>query len=654
MIWAFVALASCYLAAFVGSLIFLLYHINLWKYPVYYSAPLILAVYLPASVTILLPLDYVSHNAGPISGLHISDKAILLMWKGTYWTTFLLTWVFLPILQEFYRVGNYSKLEKLKASLKRNAKFQAITLLCSVACAIYLILEAGFTFRNLKSMIIALSHIYALVLALWLMAHGMVVIPKNKWLEGNFLQELNHNFLRVPKLVDVLEDTKSDFREDVLQVLILKENFTDPVTSGDFQYRDWILDLEAQIPEDLKDTVRRQYVYSEANTISREQVTNAFMTKLTHNFQTHFYKLSAHSSDYDIVLNRIVKLQKLIDARCAQDWTQRLQNIESSFLPAKMSYYYQCFAAPILARVQSILVFLLSVIIIESEFFHSTELSLINVIAYKLGIFKHNLTQAICLSLFFMYMIFCSVNSLARLKVFNMYHLVRRNSDPVSACFYGSYIARMTVPLSYNFVALFTSRKSIFEEWYGQSIHLAGLFNLMNNWIPRLLLVPVILTTFDLYDKIKNKIGLKSGMYGWADFDDADVESNTNDQNLVHNKRREVVIAEAKRLVAMELNRRESKTAISQRPARSGVYAQSKQPSGQNPGLFSASVDSLSSQNYPLEAGSDVSPALWGRVSEAYRTLKSTVSSKLERNAPHENVALHYRDQDDAEDHLIV
>lgn len=646
-----IALLLCYLTALIGSLVFLMYHINLWKYPVYYSAPLILAVYLPVSVTILLPLDYVSHNAGAISGFLLSDKSILLMWKGTYWSTFLLTWLLLPILQEFYRVGNYLKLAKLKASLKRNAKFQAITLICSIACAIYLILEVGLTFKNLKSMIIALSHIYALVLALWLMAHGMIAIPRNKWIEGNLLQDLNHNYLRVPKLVDTLEDTKSEFKEDILQVMILKENFTDPTTSGDFLYRDWILSLESQIPEDIGDIVRRQYVYSESRAISREQVTDLFMTNLTYNFQTHFYKLLAHSSEYDTILQRIVKLQKLIDAKCTPNWNDRLSIIESldPILPAKIDYYFECYMVPVLSRLQSIIIYILSFIIIESEFFHSTELSLINIIAYKMGIFKHNLTQAICLLLFFMFMLFCSVNSLARLKIFNMYHLVPRDSDPVSACFYGSYIARMTIPLSYNFVALFTSRSSIFEEWYGQSIHLAGLFNLMNNWIPRLLLIPIILTTFNLYDKIKSMVGLKSEIHGWAEFDDTDFDSNTSSPDQMQSKKRDLIIVEAKRLVSMELNRRKNRDYHPRRFQQDEFTGRSNiEYDSDSPQVFQGDTTA----NYDTGVSS---PALWDRLGDAFSGFKNSIGSKFDRIVPQRHQSLQYHDYDnDADEHLIV
>lgn len=142
-----------------------------------------------------------------------------------------------------------------------------------------------------------------------------------------------------------------------------------------------------------------------------------------------------------------------------------------------------------------------------------------------------------------------------------MYHLVPRHSDPVSTCFYSTYVARLTIPLSYNFVTLFISRDSTFEDWFGKSIHLTGLFNLMNNWVPRLILIPIILTVFNVYDKLKRRLGLTSDLYDSFGFDDAE-----NDQPDGTNKRKDMIIVEAKRIISREFNKRQSSQAQLLRP----------------------------------------------------------------------------------------
>ena len=131
-----VPLLICYTLAGATSLAFLRFHIKLFRYPLYYLIPVMAAVAMPLSITILLPTDYVSHNAGSaIPGFDISDLSMLRMWKTNYWITFSLTWLILPLLQDYYRAGDRLKTKKLISSLKSNLKFQGLILLVEIGRA---------------------------------------------------------------------------------------------------------------------------------------------------------------------------------------------------------------------------------------------------------------------------------------------------------------------------------------------------------------------------------------------------------------------------------------------------------------------------------------------------------------------------------------
>lgn len=660
-----IPLLLCYIVAGTASLSFLRIHINLFKYPIYYLFPITLAVYLPLSITFLLPIDYVSHVSGkPVPGFEVSDQTTLLMWKSNYWSTFILTWLLLPILQEYYRAGNYLKIMKLKTSLRQNLKFQAMVLMVAIAGGIYLILERGLSLSSMKSMLISISHIYALVLALWLMAHGLITIPRNRWKEGNILQNLNHFYLKVPKLVDTLEDTRISFKEDILQVLILKNNFTSTTADMNFVYRDWILNLWSQIPPELEEAVSREYVHNDVRVISREQLNEAFMNSLTYSFQGHKYLLQAYDSEYDSLLEKVSRLQTLLDSKASEDPEERYRIMSTlgGILPPKVNFYFQCYVKPTLARLLSVFLFLVSLVIIQSEFFHSTKLSIVNIIILKTGIHTHNLVQAIFSAILFLYMLFCSLNSLTRLKIFNMYHLVPGYSDPVSTCFYASYIARLTIPLSYNFLTFFTDRSSIFEDWYGKSIHLTGLFDLMNNWVPRLLLIPVVLTAFNVYERLKKRLGLNSDLYGaWADFDDEELANDGNNVNS-RNNRRELVIAEAKRTIAMELNRRNHTSRLPLRSfvlqnAADSVYERNRQQF--NMSLFGEVNDRIhfhhENNSATLIGVSDSSPGLWRKIGGAVNNLRDAALSRFGGHLPYRDDPIHtYPYDEDAAENLVL
>jgi hypothetical protein len=94
-----------------------------------------------------------------------------------------------------------------------------------------------------------------------------------------------------------------------------------------------------------------------------------------------------------------------------------------------------------------------------------------------------------------------------RIRVFNIYALVHKGSDLQSLIFYGMYACRLTVPLSYNFLTLITSRAPVFEEFLGNSINLTPLGMYFNDWLPRFILIPIILTWFHFYDKVRDYLG---------------------------------------------------------------------------------------------------------------------------------------------------
>ncbi|ODV80568.1 uncharacterized protein CANTADRAFT_61307 [Suhomyces tanzawaensis NRRL Y-17324] len=661
-----IPLTLAYLFSLVISLLFTQFHINLFKYPPYLLLPLTLAVFIPISIIFLLPIDYISHNAtDTTTWFDVPANVILFLWKSNYWVTFLLTWLILPVLQEYYRSGYFKSSSKLKDAFKKNLKFQLAILAVSLMCLVYLILEVGLTFGHLKLMIIALSHIYALILALWLMAHGMVNIPRVKWVEGNIVNHLNSLYMKVPKLVDSLEDVRIDFKEDVLKVIVLTKNFTTG-SSQDLQYRDWILQLYNKIPGEMRESMERQYLHDDSNTISRDQLNEHYMTKLTLLFNLNLYKFVAYESEFETLLVKVTRLEDILNARTNPTLEERnqlrfrLNNYRVLLLP-KLNFIYYYYMRPIGSRIASVILFIGSFIIIESEFFHSTKLSLMNVIVFTMGIHKYKILQLIISSVSFSYMLFASLNSLTHLKIFNMYHLVPFQSDPVSASFYTTYIARLTIPLSYNFITLFISRDSIFEEWYGQSIHLTGLFNLLNNWLPRFVLIPVVLTTFNVYDRVKKRLGLTSDFYGsWASFDDDDQEEDV--ENL-QNKRKDLVIVEAKRIINREMTKRQQTGRVDSDLRPFNLANAANEQYNNNRRAFNESLAANTRIDAPYyddvnNIQNEVeSASVFGRIGGAWDSIKNSVTGRFSSNYRDEVEVESINDfnyDDDANENLVL
>lgn len=88
------ALASLFL---VGLLVLLLlrHFLPLRSTPAYILVPIFLALFLPVSIILLLPIDLASSlrtEDEAIRGVWLPESVVLVAWRITYWLTFALTW----------------------------------------------------------------------------------------------------------------------------------------------------------------------------------------------------------------------------------------------------------------------------------------------------------------------------------------------------------------------------------------------------------------------------------------------------------------------------------------------------------------------------------------------------------------------------------
>jgi len=86
------------IALLVISLVVLLilrHYLPIRTTPAYLLVPIFFALWLPASIVLLVPIDLASNarteDAGS-RGIWLYDRVLLVAWRITYWLTFALTW----------------------------------------------------------------------------------------------------------------------------------------------------------------------------------------------------------------------------------------------------------------------------------------------------------------------------------------------------------------------------------------------------------------------------------------------------------------------------------------------------------------------------------------------------------------------------------
>lgn len=387
----------------------------------------------------------------------------------------------------------------------------------------------------------ALSYCYALVIAIFLMGHGLVAIPRNLMRNSSIPGKLRRLQIAAPRAYDKLLDARGVLEEVEQEVLAVRQRKHGSAR----EFQEWIEELGevAQLPESP--------LPSGTNNINRRAggrrggappvITEQYLACLTQNLQIAIHKRQRFTAEWQALCQSASDSQSTLDS----SRTQRLiftKHFSTPTLLEKISvlnpytrYLLHYHVLPQVHRVLSILLSLASACIIWSELIHTVapKLSLIN---YTVVHHPNSSSGAVgfpgqCIAAAWIaYMCACAYSSLTTVKVWGNHALVRRMTSGSSACFYASYAARLTVPLAYNFTGLLNpavAKDTVFFSFLGKLINLTPLGEGFDGFFPVLILLPVVATGFGVYGWIKTTFGLgnvltdgeddEEGLGGWRE-----------------------------------------------------------------------------------------------------------------------------------------
>ncbi|XXH05085.1 hypothetical protein Hte_011509 [Hypoxylon texense] len=524
------------IALLVLSLIVLLilrHYLPLRTTPAYLLVPVFFALWLPATIVLLVPIDLASNASDEASkGIWLPPRALLVSWRISYWLTFVLTWFILPILAEYSDAGYREPKDRILYSLRQNAQYYALVFGAAVLGLVYFFISYGPSFTSLKGLILALAYCWGLILAIYLMGHGLVAIPRNLVRNSSASSRLRRLQGQAPKLYEKMEDAMLNLEELEVQVSELSKRKTG--SARDFQ--DWIEELSdiCNIPES-----RPRSALSRADNDGRivpTVITEKYLADLTRQLSRARHAKSRYIDEWDHLLRDASKTQAILDSAASKKLDLGSSSPSSSFwdkitiLTPYTRYLLYCRIIPYLRVFLGGFLALASVCIIWSEMVKAALPSL-SVIRYT--VIHHwtgnddrvGFAGQLIAALWIMYMCAAALHSVTEVKVWRGRALVRRNTAHESAFWYAGQVAKLSVPLSYNFVT-FLSRKvyqeTTFYHILGQYVDLTPLGKWFDYLFPVLVLVPVFATLFGLYGKVKRLFG-----FG-VDIVDEDEESQTS------------------------------------------------------------------------------------------------------------------------------
>ena len=430
----------------------------------------------------------------------------------------LLTWhrIILPVLGEYTDSGFRTPKDRLLYSLRSNARYQLIVLGCGAVGLAYVFYENGFRATSVKSLVMALAYFWGLSLAIYLMGHGLVAVPRRLFRNASASGRLRRIQAQAPKIHEKMTDAIAELDEMEAQVFELKKRKNG--ISRDHQ--EWIEDLAetASLPEsraNMAPTIRV------SGTTTPAVVTDRYLAELTRKLDRARHKRVRFIDAWDRLAREAVDTQAILDASASKQLDFGKASPHASalerlgILTPYSRYLLYAKVVPATKLAFGGLFALASLCIIWSE--------LIKVAAPKLSIISYTVIHhrksekgetgfagQVIASLWMFYMCAAAFASFEDVKVWGNRALVRRNTFFESACWYAGQIAKLTVPLAYNFLTflpLDVRTKTTFYQFLGRLIHLTALGKGFEYFFPVFILVPVCATLFNLYGKVKNIFG---------------------------------------------------------------------------------------------------------------------------------------------------
>ena len=139
----------------------------------------------------------------------ITENIINIGYNIIYWVLYVFSWIFIPLMQCYEKSGEFTKIGKLKSSLKANLIYYTILLGIMVIIIFYIIFSFGSkTFLNLFKALKNFSLLYGILIFFFLLSYSLVKMPKSLYAKMNLKKRIKYYEWRGIQYYEKLEETK--------------------------------------------------------------------------------------------------------------------------------------------------------------------------------------------------------------------------------------------------------------------------------------------------------------------------------------------------------------------------------------------------------------------------------------------------------------
>ncbi|KAK2383518.1 LMBR1 domain-containing protein A [Trifolium repens] len=493
----------------IGMVIFTLKYFSGPDVPKYVFFTVAYAWFCSLSIIILVPADIWTTLNNNYNG------AISFLWSLSYWSTFLLTWAVVPLLQGYEDAGDFTVKTRLRTSLHGNLVFYLSLGSVGLFGLILLIALNKFWSGSILGFAMACSNTFGLVTGAFLLGFGMSEIPKGIWLSADWTIQQKVLSHKVAKMAVKLDDAHQDFSNAIVITQATSKQMSKRDSLRPYMN---IIDkmLVHMLEEDPSFKPQGGRLGESDMDYDTDQKSMASLRRRLRRAREQYYR---YRSEYTKFVLQALELEDTIknyDRRDATRWRyisclrpERIGKVGAVL--DTIEFLWRCILRKQLEKSLAVILGFMSfaILLAEATILLGVDLSLFSILVHAAG--QKEVLVQLAAFVPLMYMCICTYYSLFKMGMLMFYSLTPRQTSSVSLLMICSMVARYAAPISYNFLNLINiggNRKTIFEKKMGNIDDAVPFFGKgFNKIYPVIMVIYTLLIAGNFFNRVIDYCG---------------------------------------------------------------------------------------------------------------------------------------------------
>ncbi|KAI4345274.1 hypothetical protein L6164_012411 [Bauhinia variegata] len=460
------------------------------------------------SIIILVPADIWAAMSP-----HHENGGLSFFWSWSYWSTFLLTWAVVPLIQGFEDAGDFTVAERLKTSVHANLVFYLIVGSIGLFGVILLIMMHKIGTRDLTGFAMACSNTFGLVTGAFLLGFGLSEIPKSLWRNADWTTRQKVLSHKIAKMAVKLDDAHQELSNAIVVAQATSNQMTkrDPLRPYMNVIDNMLTDMFREDPSFKPQGGRLGENDMDYDTDEKSMAT---LRRHLRGAQEEYYRYKSEYMTYVLAALELEDTIKTYERRSSTGW-----KYISSIRPTRtgklgslfdtLEFFWRCILRKQVEKGLAVILGIMSaaILLAEATLLPSVDLSLFSILINSVG------TQEMVVQVFafvpLMYMCVCTYYSLLKIGMLMFYSLTPRQTCSVNLLMICSMVARYAPPISYNFLNLIRlDRTTIFERRMGNIDKAVPFFgDKFNKIYPLIMVIYTLLVASNFFNRVFDFLG---------------------------------------------------------------------------------------------------------------------------------------------------